>query len=253
MTLNPQVKKWFYIPRPNPHSKLRLFCFPYAGAGAMVFRDWCLHVPRDVEILALQAPGRESRFREAPLTQLDSLVDELVAVMPTDKPFAFFGHSLGALVAFELVRRLRQTHGRLPQHLFVSARNAPQTKALTETYYNLPDNEFAEKVTLLGGMDDLILQNKEMMSLILPILRADFQMNETYEYRAEPPLTCPISAFHGTEDSIMTYELLDAWRTQTASDFRLRTLEDGHFFINTARQKFWQIFSYDLNRVLYSL
>lgn len=246
-----KTDKWFLIPRPNPNCKLRLFCFPYAGAGATVFREWSKYLPGDIEICAVQPPGRESRVREAPYTQVEPLVASLLETMPArlDKPFAFFGHSLGALVAFVLTRELRRKHNILPKHLFVSARSAPQSSRRESPFYALPDAAFLEKVRQLGGMDASILENAELMELITPILRADFQMNETYTYVTEHPLACPISAFRGAKDDLMTYDEVAAWSEQTTGKFRLRTLPGGHFFINGEQNAFWQVLAYDLEQI----
>lgn len=246
------TNKWFLVSRPNPNCKLRLFCFPYAGAGATIFREWSKYLPDEVEVCAVQPPGRETRVREAPYTQVEPLVASLMAVMPArlDKPFAFFGHSLGALVAFILARQLRREQDVLPQHLFVSARSAPQSSRRESPFYALSDAAFLEKVQQLGGMEKSILEHAELMALIMPILRADFQMNETYTYGAEPPLACPISAFRGAKDDLMTYDEVAAWREQTTGKFRLRTLPGGHFFINGEQTAFWQVLAYDLEQIL---
>lgn len=246
---------WFSIPKPNPKSKLRLFCFPYAGAGATAFREWSDYVPSEVEVYIIRLPGREARVNETPFSQVAPLVTALIdAMLPfIDKPFAFFGHSMGALVAFVLARRLRQECNTLPLQLFVSARSAPQCPARETPFYTLPDSAFIKKLQDLGGMENSVLQNDELMALLMPTLRADFQINEMYEYTPEPPLSCPIHAFRGAKDDLMTYDEVAAWCEQTTDKFRLRTLPGGHFFINTGQTIFWQIFAYDLNQILHSI
>src|SRR5262245_18323382 len=190
---------WLRTARPNPKAKLRLFCFPYAGASAILFRDWADRVPKDVEICAVQLPGRENRRREMLYTQVGPLVDSLMAPLATrlDIPFAFFGHSLGALVAFLSARQLRDQRHCLPAHLLVSARSAPQSPKRKEPFHVLPQEMLIQRLRRLGGMPDSILAYQELLEYFIPILRADFQVNETYEYSQEPALACPITAFYG--------------------------------------------------------
>jgi medium-chain acyl-[acyl-carrier-protein] hydrolase len=244
--------KWFVFQKPNAQAKLRLFCFPYSGAGAAVFRQWPDNLPRDIEVCAIQLPGREARLRETPYSQIDPLIDDLMKVIIPflDKPFVLFGHSLGALIIFELARRLRQEQQPLPLCLSPSARVAPQVPNRERLIYNLPRQAFVERLRRFSGTPDNILENKEMMDLLLPIIRADFEINETYVYRPEPPLPCPISAFRGAKDEIMTYDDVVGWRDQTSDSFMLRTLPGSHFFINGAQSMFWQIMSHDLRQVL---
>jgi medium-chain acyl-[acyl-carrier-protein] hydrolase len=234
---DPQAaSQWFTRPKSNQQARLRLFCFPYAGGNAHAFSKWPQQLPPGVEVLAAQLPGRASRIREPPHTGLHALVEELGrAVRPyLDVPFAFFGHSMGAMIGFELARLLRREGVGAPTHLFVSGRRAPQIPNTDALTYNLPDAELIEQLRRLNGTPPAVLEHPELMQLMLPLLRADFEVVETYRYVDEPPLDCPISAFGGLQDPEVTREQLEAWRAQTTSGFVRRMFDGDHFFLHRA-------------------
>ncbi|HEX8139343.1 MAG TPA: thioesterase II family protein [Pyrinomonadaceae bacterium] len=229
---------WLLSPQPNPKARLRLFCFPYAGGAAQVFRSWPAKLPSVVETVAVQPPGRGARIKEAPFTSMTTLVEAAAeALLPQlDKPFAFFGHSLGAFVSFELARFQRRKGGPRPSALFVSGARAPQLPSLKEPIHNLPDDELIEALRDLKGTPDEVLDNAELMQFMLPLLRADFEVNESYAYRDEPPLDYPITAFGGTEDEQVSRERLEGWREQTRASFTLRLLPGDHFFLHSSQE-----------------
>jgi acyl transferase domain-containing protein/surfactin synthase thioesterase subunit/acyl carrier protein len=237
MASTPYDSNWFNRPKVNPQARFRLFCFSYAGASASIFSSWTDYMPSDIEICSLQLPGREKRIREAPFTRLKPLIQTLATLLKpyTDIPFAFFGHSLGAQVSFELARELRRRNWSIPSHLFVSASRAPQLPDLESPIHRLPNPEFIEKLKQFQGIPELILQNLETMELFLPALRADFEILETYFYTNEEPLECPISAFGGLEDQKISYEELAAWRKQTCADFNLQFFPGDHFFLHAQK------------------
>lgn len=239
---------WIARPRPNSQAGLRLFCFPYSGAGASVFYPWSDVLPATVEVYPVQFPGRETRLAEPPFTRLAPLVQAAAqALLPyLDRPFAFFGHSLGALVSFELVRHLRRQRGPGPVHLFVSGHDAPQIPDCNPPIHNLPEPEFVEKLRRLNGMSEEVLENAELMQLLLPILRADFAVCETYRYEADRPLDCPISAFGGLQDAYVSRENLEAWRAQTDNSFSLRLFPGDHFYLNTDRSLLLRVLAREL-------
>jgi medium-chain acyl-[acyl-carrier-protein] hydrolase len=226
--------QWIVRRKPGPHTRRRLFCFPYAGAGASIFRAWPDGLPTDVEVCPVQFPGRGTRLMERPFTRLSPLVEALAqALVPLlDVPFAFFGHSLGSLVSFELARRLRRDYGVQPVRLCVSAGRAPQIPRRGSLVHALPEKEFLAELRRLNGTPCELLEHKELMAIMLPLLRADFAMYETYVYSDEPPLNCPISAFGGLHDHRVNDRDLEAWRSQTDSSFSLRILDGDHFFLN---------------------
>ena len=227
---------WFICSKPKPEALVRLFCFPYAGGNTTIYHKWPQELPTWVEVQAVQLPGHGSRLHEAPATNMHTLVEMLAqAILPyLDRPFAFFGHSMGAVIAFELARALRRRQQPEPFHLFVSGRRAPQLPA-DQVTYNLPEREFVEELRRLNGTPSDVLEHEELMKLMMPILRADFELIQTHPYTPEPPLAYPISAFGGWEDHSVGREWLEAWREQTSDKFTVRMLLGDHFFLHTAR------------------
>ncbi|MBN2003123.1 MAG: alpha/beta fold hydrolase [Anaerolineae bacterium] len=232
------TRLWVSYPKLNPAAKRRLFCFPYAGGGAAGFYRWPEYLPADVEVCAIRAPGRESRSQEPPLTDFTTFIETLVAAIRPllDRPFAFFGHSLGALVAFEVTRRLRREGAPLPERLLVSAYRAPQLPGRYALIHDLPADAFLQGVLKYGGIPSAVMENAELLEAMLPALRADFALAETYDYIAEPPLPCPISVFNGSEDGHITQEELAAWNAQTQATAAFHSFPGGHFYLNDARK-----------------
>jgi medium-chain acyl-[acyl-carrier-protein] hydrolase len=235
---------------PNPGAAVRLFCFPYAGGHATAFRSWPHLLPSCVDVYALQLPGRGFRIAEAPPERMADLVADVAqAILPhTDRPFAFFGHSLGALLGFEAVRWLRRHARPLPQHLFVSGRRAPQLPRDEPHVHGLDDEAFIARLHELNGTPAEILNDAELLELILPSLRADFKLSETYAYANEAPLACPITAFGGSADKESQSGRLDAWRHQTHQAFAAHLLRGNHFFIHTSERALLDILSHALAR-----
>lgn len=246
---------WTVYARPNPQARLRLFCFPYAGGSASIYRSWSAQLPAEVALYPIQIPGRETRLLEQPFTQIDALIPALAqALRPhLGMPFAFFGHSMGALVSFELARYLRDSRAPTPIHLFASGRRAPQIPSADPPIYHLPEAEFLAEVRRYNGTPDDVLENAELMQVVLPALRADFTLLETYAYRPGEPLACAISAFGGLDDHRVSQEALTAWREQTRGAFRMRMLEGDHFFLHSARDQLLGYLSEDLSTIVRAL
>ena len=238
---------WVTRPKPNDKARFRLFCFPYAGAGAQAFRPW-IDALDHVEVCPIQLPGRETRFYEALLTDPDALVATLTGVLYPyylERPFAFFGHSLGAILAFELARSLIENYSFAPFHLFVSGRVAPQDKDPRPLIHTLPDREFVAMLRSLNGTPDEILNDPGMRPL-LAMLRADLALNERYVYVHKDPLAVPITAFGGSIDPKVTEQELARWRLQTTGRFRQVTFRGDHFFINTERPQLLREIAFDI-------
>ena len=229
------MNRWIVRYAPPPTPRLRLFCFPHAGAGAAFFSTWPELLPAEVELNAIQLPGRENRLREEPVVELRPLLTALVAeIRPYfDIPFAFLGYSFGALLAFELTRQLRRIDAPLPQHLLVLARRAPQLAASSPALHQLSDTDLISWMRNLGGTPESLLEHPELLPIFLPILRADLTLHETYHYQPEPPLNLPISAFGGLSDSQASREGMAAWRAQTNGDYALQLYPGGHFFLKS--------------------
>lgn len=243
---------WVVTPVRNPSARARLFCFPYAGAGTSAFQSWARQFPADLECCIVQLPGRESRIREQPVSDWRVLTDALSAAFRewTDRPFAFFGHSLGATVAFNLTRRLRQEGRPQPIHLFVSGRAAPQLPLPRPPVHHLPEAEFREELRTLQGTPEEVLGNEELMSLLAPLLRADFTLAENYPYQEEPPLELPISAYGGVEDAFAPEATLDAWGTHTSAGFRRTVYPGGHFFLHERHTELLAAISQEIRTTL---
>lgn len=229
---------WIKQLRPVPNARVRLFCFPAAGANANSYLPWSVALPSFIEAFAIQLPGRGERFHEKPDVDMRGLVAELTHASRAlrDRPFIFLGHSLGTLIAFELARTLRRNGERLPMHFYAVAHRAPQIPETGPLAHQFPDQEFLERLRQLGGSGPEILAERELMELLLPTIRADFAMDETYSYTEEPPLTCPVTAWGGSEDAELSREDLALWQHQTASAFELQMFEGDHFFIHSQRK-----------------
>jgi len=231
---------------------LRLLCIPYAGGGAAAFRGWPAELPDQIDCRAVQLPGRGERMREPLWKSLPPIVESVTRdLLPfLDAPLALFGHSMGAIIAFELARMLRAAYGVNLAHLFVSGRPAPHLPYSRKPIYNLPDGEFVEAVHRMGGLPAEIRDEAELMQLIVPVLRADFSVSQTYAYVPGPPLDCPITAFGGVSDADVSREQLEAWRGHTARPFSLHMFEGGHFFIHTSSAAVCKILSRELANFL---
>lgn len=203
----------------------------------------------------MQLPGRGHRLPAGPpLRQMQAMVEDTArGLRPLlDKPFALFGHSMGAVLAFELARLLRAERGPEPAHLFVSGHRAPQIADRTPPTYDLPEKEFFEELRRLNGTPREVLDHPELMEVVLPLLRADFEVIQTYAYREGEPLECPISAYGGLYDEDVTREDLQGWREQTTAPCAVRLFPGDHFFINTSRELVLQTLSRELYQRLSS-
>lgn len=201
-----------------------------------MFRSWPDGLPPEVEVCAIELPGHETRFRERPFERLSSLVDALTsAVLPLlDRPFAIYGHSLGAVIGFAFARALRRRDLPGPLELFVAARRAPQLRETSQSW-RLSDTEFLADVRRMGGIPDAVFQEPGLMARFLPILRADFAVVQAEAFTVEPPLDCPITAYGGVDDERASVEQLQDWQVQTSRRFELEMLPGGHFFLQSAR------------------
>lgn len=247
--------RWIKIFQEQPGAQLRLFCFPYAGGGASVFRLWSRELPAGVEVCAVQLPGRESRWREEPFRRLEPLADAAAEALGPHlgRPFAFFGHSLGAVLAFEVARRLQRDGAPVPLHLFVSGRSAPRAPDETEPIHDLPRDEFIEAVRSYSGTPDEVLANEELMELLEPLLRADFSVSETYEYRpGSELLATPVTVLGGVHDPEVPPQNLEGWRLETRGAFQKHLLDGGHFFLQERREDVLRLVSRALEPYLRS-
>jgi surfactin synthase thioesterase subunit len=213
---------------------LRLFALPYAGGGTAGFFRWRPALPTGVDLVPIRLPGREARIGELPIGDLRQLITEIAdAVVPlTDRRFVLLGHSMGAWLAFELARELRRRGGRMPCLLIAAASPAPHRRCEAEPMHQLPDDEFvAEMIRRFDGIPPAVHANAELLQLLLPAMRADVELLETYEYADEPPLETDVLAIGGTEDRAVSATALADWRRHTSRRFSHRMLPGGHFFL----------------------
>jgi medium-chain acyl-[acyl-carrier-protein] hydrolase len=231
---------WVGHYKRHPQARIRLFCFPYAGGGASVFHGWGARLGGEVEVYPIQLPGRENRISEAPLTKMDTVSNLLAEALEPylDRRVVFFGYSLGALIAYEVAVRLLAAKRVQPERLIVAAHGAPQIQCYREQTWRLPDSEFKRRLRRLNGTREEVLQNEELMALMLPIIRADFQLDETYDFRTDHDrLDCSVTVFGGTKDQHVSDAHLRAWMETTRGDFELKMFDGGHFFIQSHTQE----------------
>lgn len=212
-------------------SDMRLVCFHHAGGGASAFSAWQRLLPAEIELVRVQLPGREGDGENA-FRHIKPLVMHLLPALQTlfDRPVAFYGHSLGAIVAFEALRELRNSGIDKAAGLFVSGRRAPQLPLSHPAYCLAPDEEFVGYLRQMGGIPEAIISKEHWRNRLFPIIRSDLQVSDLYKYNFGPPLSCPITVFGGKSDSFVKPFEYIAWQKQTSSSFRLFTLEGGHFF-----------------------
>jgi medium-chain acyl-[acyl-carrier-protein] hydrolase len=217
----------------KPTAGIRLLCLPHAGAGASFYRAWGTGLPGFVGVCPVQPPGRERRHQEQPLTSAAAisarLAPEVLAAVTV--PYAIFGHSTGALCAFELAREIRRENGPDPAHLFVAGRQAPQLPMERTVIDGMSVAELAAELRRLGGTPEELLDDPDLLGRFQPLLAADFAVNEAYAYRPEPPLDIPITAFAATQDPLAGLTQMLAWDEHTTAEFRLHALNGGHFAV----------------------
>jgi surfactin synthase thioesterase subunit/glycosyltransferase involved in cell wall biosynthesis len=221
------------VERPRP----RLFCFPWAGGGTLAYRAWRETLSSVAHVVPVRLPGRESRASELPVERMEALVAQLLeAIRPyVSAPFAFFGHSMGAGISFELTRALRRAGLPLPRSLHVSGARAPQFRLNYKPGPEPAMRDFIEELRRLEGFPPSILNNPELMKLALPALLSDARLYRNYSYSEEEPLSVPIFAYGGDADPNVTSEHLEAWREQTTSKFQRYEFPGGHFYLESAR------------------
>lgn len=238
---------WFAYRTPRPDARVRLFCLPHAGGSASIFRTWSAELGASIEVLPVQLPGREARMGEPPFTRLPPLVDTLVEVVRRrlDKPYALFGHSMGALVGFELARALRRRGLPRPVHLFLASYTAPQVLARTPPAPKTREVEptLAHKRAQAHAVPGEM--TAELLKLVMPTLLADTALCESYTYQEEEPLECPLSVFRGSEDEVREHHI-EAWRELTRGSFSTRTFLGDHFFLRETPRGLLQLLRHTL-------
>jgi surfactin synthase thioesterase subunit len=228
--------RWIRRFHPSPDSPVRLICFPHAGGSASYYFTVSQTLTPDIEVLAVQYPGRQDRRLEPAVGDLGALAEAIYAAMRprTDRPFAFFGHSMGAILAFEVARLLRERDGVSPVHLFASGRRAPSCYR-EGTVHRYDDAALLAELLRNGGTDRRFLDDAEVRATILPVVRADYQAIEGYRFRPGPPLDCPVTALVGDRDQQTTRDEAAAWGEHGTGEFQLRVFPGGHFYLDNHR------------------
>ncbi len=233
---------WITCPNPKPAARLRLFCLPFAGGGASIYRSWGKALSPAIEVCPIQLPGRENRFREPAHTAALPLAELLAAQIQryAEKPFMLFGHSMGALLAFELTKILQRQNAPLPLTLFLSAHRAAHLPARRAPMHALPDQEFIEKLRRFGGFPDEVLQHQDLLDFLLPTLRADLTLCDSYDYVPDTPLNCPLQLYAGRQDTEVSPADLEAWSEHTTQSAKLHVFPGGHFFLRSDAEALMQ-------------
>lgn len=232
------MTNWFVSSRSTGPYYKRLVCFPYGGGSASAFASWRQQLPRDVELLAVELPGRATRFRDPVVQRMDEAVTAIADALAVRRPLptVFFGHSLGALLAFEVTRALRRRRAPSPQALFVSGCRGPDVPRREKPIHALPWEQFVRELKHLGGTPDSVADDDPVLRLLEPALRADLQMAETYSPRHEPRLAVPIHAMGGRQDPYVTADDIEGWSRFTSRTFTSRMVDGDHFFVHHARE-----------------
>lgn len=212
--------------------ELRLFCFPHAGGSAASLNGWVRRLPPAIGLERVELPGRDPQSGQRPLTRIAEVMPQLWHqwVARLDRPFALYGHSLGALVAYEFAQYARAHGYGGPLALFVSGRRAPQCPLVLDALHDLPEDELMARLTEFGGTPEGVIRNAKWRNHMMPALRADLEMSDLYVHHPREPLDCPVFAFRGEGDGIASEAEMQAWGQQTTGPFVCENLPGGHFF-----------------------
>lgn len=244
MSTSSASNPWLPLRTPGASTRVRLFCFPHAGGAASSFRRWGPSLEPDVEVCAVEYPGRWNRHREPVLESVADLVRAVRQGLDGlfEQPYAFFGYSYGTVIAFELARALRAAGNPGPQHLIVGARWAPHLPLKHPPIHALPDSQFLAMMDRrYGGLPAVIRDDPDLLALAMPALRGDLTALETYAYSEQSPLDCPITALAGRDDRMMEADGIAAWAKHTSVAFASHSLAGGHFFINDSADRVLQL------------
>jgi medium-chain acyl-[acyl-carrier-protein] hydrolase len=248
----PSLRTWTRVPPDDGTGRLRLFCLPHAGGSASMFAGWQRCLPAGLHVCPIQLAGRQNRLAEPPFTRIEPLVERLAGVVEqlSDLPFAFFGHSMGGFIAFELARELRRRGARTPVALLIASCRAAHLPTMAIPMSGLPTPDFLEALRQYAGIPASMLANRELVELMLPTLRADVELVESYRFVYETPLDCAIFAYGGCEPGDVSIEQLSAWQQLTRGAFRVQTFPGSHFFLDQSQSALLQAIQSDLSDYL---
>ena len=225
--------KWIVIPAPRPAAKITLLCFPFAGGSSNSFRSWVSILPPSVELWAMELPGHGTRLSEPLAQDIRELTEPLASGIADSltRPFAIFGHSMGALLGFEVALFLQNKFNKIAEHVFLSGHGAPGTPRHEPEIHHLPKPQFIAKIKEYNGTPQEVLENEELMDLMFPILKADFRICETYRHLDSTKLLAPITALGGIQDPSTTRQDLEKWKNFTTGSFNVRLFPGDHFYL----------------------
>ena len=249
--MSPSADKWIRPLGRNPQARLRMFCLPFAGGGTAAYRPWARTLPQDVESYAVCLPGREDRIRETPFNRMEPLIAALAEMLLPflDRPFVLYGHSLGAMIGFELAHVLIRACGKEPARLVFSGRGAPDGPSAPPIAH-LADGPFITALNQrYGGIPQALLDEPELLALFVPVLRADLSLLENYTYKPREPLPCALTAVGGSNDPVVPAAAITAWQRHTRGPFASYFLEGEHFFIQTNQARWVALLSSELRIV----
>ncbi len=224
------------------HRRWNLYCFPYAGGSSAIYSGWKKQLDKDIELVAVELAGRGKRIYEPLYNSIDEAVEDVYKLLKNDlngSPFGFFGHSMGGIIAFELAHKLRKMNLKQPNVIFFSGRGAPHVPKSDdkEIYHKLPDDKFREKILDLGGTPKEFFEHPELLEVLLPMLKSDFKIAETFSSSAEiTPFDYDINVLIGKEEDV-TAEQMHGWKEHTSRICTMYYFEGGHFFINEEMEK----------------
>jgi medium-chain acyl-[acyl-carrier-protein] hydrolase len=243
---------WLLVQPARAERRFKLVCFPYAGGGPTIFHQWSAGLPAAVEVAAVRLPGRATRLREPMPATMPALIDALVEALAPELAGAYglFGHSLGASVAFELARAIDRRGLPAPKQLWASGARAPHVPARRPPIYQLPDAEFIEELRRYEGTPAALFKSQELLELVLPTVRADFALHDTYTYAPAAPLAVPLTVYGGATDPYVLPDDVAAWSQHTTAAFAVHTFRGGHFFVHDERSALLARLSADLETLL---
>ncbi len=223
----------FKVYKPNLSSKIRLFCFHHSGGAASSYFPWVKKLDKCIELVAIQLPGREDRFNESFLLRIEDVLSELDKAIDSflDKPFIVFGHSLGALIAYEFSKFMIERYSKHPLSLVVSAALPPHLIEHRELHGNLSGKEFIQRLEKYGSINDYILNNADLLNIFLPIIKNDLKILDNYTFKKNEPLACNLIALAGEDDQSLNLEDIKSWKDYTSQKFQILTYPGNHFFI----------------------
>lgn len=230
-----EINKWFSVSKTKANPTLRVICIPYVGGSAAVYRNWDKYSNSNVQFLSLQLPGRGSRYSEQPYTEMNSLINDLSIVMgelllESNIPYIIYGHSMGALIGFELTRMIARKGYKLPSYVVVSGAAAPDI-VKNEKKYSLPTEELKDILRYYNGTPKEILEDDELLEMFLPCIRSDLEIVEEYKFTIDNLLPCSIIAIGGENDHLVSLSEIKQWENHTQKDFHYKLYEGDHFFL----------------------